>query len=64
LPRNCLLKRATEGRIEVKKRRGRIREQLPDNLKENRRKGALDRPDWRTRCGRGYGPVARPTTQE
>jgi hypothetical protein len=24
---------------------------------------ALDRTPWRTRCGRGYGPVARQTIE-
>jgi hypothetical protein len=49
-------------------RRGRRREQLLDDLKENRRywklkEEALDRPMWRTRFGRGYGPVVRQTTE-
>jgi hypothetical protein len=43
LPRNCILKHATEGRIEVKRRRGRRPEQLPDYLKENRRYRNLER---------------------
>jgi hypothetical protein len=69
--RNCLLKHVIEGklegRIEVTGRRGRRRKQLLDNLKETRRcwklkEEALDRTMWRTRFGRGYGPVVRQTT--
>jgi hypothetical protein len=65
---NCLLKHVIEGtlegRIEVTGRRGRRRKQLLDALKENRRywklkEEALDRTLWRTRFGRGYGPVVR-----
>jgi len=26
------------------------------------KEGALDRARWRTRSGRGYGPLVRPTT--
>jgi hypothetical protein len=49
-------------------RRGRRREQLPDDLKEKRRywklnEEGLDHPLWRTRFGRGYGPVVRQTTE-
>jgi hypothetical protein len=57
-----------EGRREMTGRgRGR-REQLLDNLKEKRRywklkEEALDRTLWRTRFGRGYGPVVRKTTE-
>jgi hypothetical protein len=44
-----------------------ICKQLLDNLKEARRRCKLkveiqDRTLWRTRLGRGYGPVARQTT--
>jgi hypothetical protein len=51
-----------EGRIEMKGGRGRRRKQLLDNLKEKRgywklKEEALDRNLWRTRLGRGYGPV-------
>jgi hypothetical protein len=72
LHRNCLLKHVTEGnlegRIEVTVRRGRRRKQLLDDLKENRgywklNEEALDLPLWRTRIGRGYGPVVRGTTE-
>jgi hypothetical protein len=42
--------------------------QLLDELKEKRRywrlkEEALDRTLWRTRFGRGYGPVVRQTTE-
>jgi hypothetical protein len=48
-------------------RRGRRRKQLLDDLKEKRRywklkEEALDRTLWRTRFGRGYGPVVRQAT--
>jgi hypothetical protein len=57
-----------EGRIEMTVRRGRRRKQLLDNLKEKKRywklqEEALDRTLWRTRFGRGYGPVVRQTTE-
>jgi hypothetical protein len=72
LRRNCLLKHVTggklEGRIEMTGRRGRIRKQLLDDLKEKKRywklkEEALDRTLWRTRFGRGYRPVVRQTTE-
>jgi hypothetical protein len=72
LRRNCLLKHVIEGtlegRIEMTGRRGRIRKQLLDDLKEKRRywklkEEALDRTLWRTRFGRGYGPVVRQTAE-
>jgi len=68
LRRNCLLKQVIEGkkegRIEVKRRLGRRRTQVLDDLKEKRGYGklkgqALDRTLWRTRPERGYGPVVR-----
>jgi hypothetical protein len=48
--------------------RGRRRRQLLDDLKEKKRywklkEEALDRTLWRTRSGRGYGPVVRQTTE-
>jgi hypothetical protein len=54
--------------IEMTGRRGRRRKQLLDDLKEERRywkwkEEALDRTPWRTRFGRGYGPVVRQTTE-
>jgi hypothetical protein len=72
LRRNCLLKHVIEGkiegRIEMTGRRGRRRKQLLDDLKEKTgylklKEEALDRTVWRTRFGRGYGPVIRPTTE-
>jgi hypothetical protein len=72
LRRNCLLKHVIEGklegRIEMTGRRGRRRKQLLDDLKEKRRyckfkEEALDRTLWRTRFGRGYGPVVRQTAE-
>jgi hypothetical protein len=49
-------------------RGGRRRKQLLDDLKEKRRywklnEEALDRTLWRTRFGRGYGPVVRQITE-
>jgi hypothetical protein len=68
LPRNCLLKYDIEGkidgRIEVTGRRRRWCKQLLGDLKGKRRywkmkAEALDRALWRTRFGRGCGPVVR-----
>jgi len=65
---NCLQKQVSEGRIdertELMGRRGRRRKQLLDDLNAKRgylkpKKEALVRPPWRTRFGRGYGPVVR-----
>jgi hypothetical protein len=44
-----------------------MRKHLLDDLKEKRiywklKEEALDRNLWRTRFGRGYGPVVRQTT--
>ena len=72
LRRNCLLQQVTEGKIkggiEVTGRRGRSRRKLMDDLKKRRRyshlkEEALDRTMWRTRFGRGFGPVLRQTTK-
>jgi hypothetical protein len=72
LCRNCLLKHIIEGkmkgRIEETGRHGRRCRQLLDDFKEMRRywklkEEALDRTVWRTRFGRGYGPVVRQTTE-
>jgi hypothetical protein len=57
-----------EGRIEIMGRRGRRCKQLLDDLKEKGRywklkEEALDSTMWRTRCGRGYGPVIRQATE-
>jgi hypothetical protein len=69
--RNCLLIHVVEGKIkestEGTGRRGRRRKKLLDDLKEKReywelKDEALDCTLWRTRCGRGYGPVPRQTT--
>jgi hypothetical protein len=59
LHRNCLLK---HGRIEVVGRQGRRRKQLLGDLQNTRgycklKEEALDRNRWRTRFGRGNGPV-------
>jgi hypothetical protein len=56
-----------EGWIEMMRRRRR-RKQLLDDHKEKRRywklkEEALDRTVWRTRFGRGYGPVVRQTAE-
>jgi hypothetical protein len=72
LRRNCLLKHVIKGKLEVRiemtRRRGRRHKQLLDDLKEKRRywklkEEALNRTLWRTRFGRGYGPVVRQTTE-
>jgi hypothetical protein len=71
LRRNCLLKHVVEGMIkgktEVMGRRGRTRKQQLDDLKETRilklKEEALDRTLWRTRFGRGSGPVLRRTAE-
>jgi hypothetical protein len=72
LRRNCLLKHVIEGkregRIEVAGRRGRRRKQPLDDLMEKRgycnlKEEALHRTLWRTRFGRGYGPLVRQTTE-
>jgi hypothetical protein len=72
LHRNCLLKHGIagkiEGGIEVMKRRERRRKQLLDDLKETRgywklKEETLDRTVWRSRCGRGYGPLVRQTVK-
>jgi hypothetical protein len=63
-----MIEEKLEGRIEITGRRGRRRKQLLDDLKEKRRywklkEEALDRAQWRTCFGRGYGPVVRQTTE-
>ena len=72
LRRNCLLKQVIEGKIkrviEVTGRRGRRRRKLLDDLKERKKyshlkEEALDRPLWRARFGRTFGPVVRQTTK-
>jgi hypothetical protein len=54
--------------LQMTGRRGRRHKQLLDDLKEKRRywklkEEALDRTQWRTRFGRGYGPVVRQTAE-
>ena len=60
--------KATEFSLEVTGRRGRRRGKLLDDLKERRgyshlKEEALDRTVWRTRFGRGFGPVVRETAE-
>jgi len=72
LRRDCLLQEVTEGkkngRIEVRRRRGRRCRKLLDDLKERRgyshlKEEALDRTVWGARFGRGFGPVVRQITE-
>jgi hypothetical protein len=58
------LEHGTEGKAEVMGRLGRRSRQLLDDLKDKRgrrklKKEALYCILWRTRFGRGYGPVVR-----
>ena len=68
LSRNCLLKQVIEGKIrgemEVRRRRGRRRKKLLDDLKDRRgyshlKEEALYRTMWRNRFRGGFGPVVR-----
>jgi hypothetical protein len=66
--RNTLLKKKIGRGMEVTRRRGKRRKQLQDDLKETRghsklKEEALDRTVWRTRFGRGCGPVVRQSTE-
>jgi hypothetical protein len=72
LCRNCLLQLVIEekikGGIEVIGRRGRRRRKLLDDLKERRgyshlKEEVLDCTMWRSRFGRGFGPVVRQTAK-
>jgi hypothetical protein len=72
LRRKFLLRQVIEGKIkggiEVRGRQGRRRRKLLDNLKERRgslhlKEKALGRTIWRSRFGRGFGPVVRQTTK-
>ena len=72
LSRNCLLKQVTKGKkkgeMEVKRRRGRRRKKLLDDLKDRRgysrlKEEALDRNMWRNHFGGGFGPVVRQNTE-
>jgi hypothetical protein len=52
----------------VRRRRGRIRRKLLDDLKERRgyshlKEEALDRTMWRARFGRGFGHHVRQTAE-
>jgi hypothetical protein len=66
--RRNFIDRKIDGRMEVTRRRGRTRQQLPDDLKEMRgywklKAEALYRTQWRTRFGRDYGLLVRQTTE-
>jgi hypothetical protein len=66
LRRNCLLEYVTGGTIKELRILRRRRTQLKDNLKEKRiyrnlKEQAFDSILWRTRLGRGYGPVTEQT---
>jgi hypothetical protein len=72
LRKNCFLKHIIkgkiEGRVEVMGRRGRIRKQVLDDLREMRRylklkEEALDRTLWITCFGREHEPIVRQTTE-
>jgi len=72
LSRNCPLKHVIEGeiegRIQVMGRRGRKHKLLLDELKGKKgcfkfKEEALDLILWRTRFGRGCGPVVKQTKQ-
>jgi hypothetical protein len=57
-----------QGRVEVTERRRRRRKGLLDDLKGKTgywkvKEKSLDRTVWRTRFGRGYGPVVRQATE-
>jgi hypothetical protein len=72
LRRKCFLRHIIEGkiegRVELKGNQGRRRKKLLDVLKENTghyklKEEALDPTMWRTRFGKGCGPVVRHTTK-
>ena len=72
LRRNCLLKQVMGGKIkgemEVRRRRGRRRKKLLDDLKDRRgyshlKEEALDRTMWRNHFGGSFGPVVRQNTE-
>jgi hypothetical protein len=65
---NTLMRGNTDGRIVVKGKRWRRSKQLVHDLKETKwwwklQEEVLDRALWRTRFGRGCGPVGRQTAQ-
>jgi hypothetical protein len=66
--RNHIIKEKTEEVMKVKERRGRRRKKLPDDLKEIKgcwklKEDTLDFTFWRSRFGKGYGPVVRQTKE-
>ena len=68
LRRNSLLNHVTKGKIYGVRIRKRRRDQVLDDLKENKRywnlkEEAVGRTVWRTRFGRSYRPVLRQTTE-
>jgi len=72
LRRNCLLKQVIKGNIkgevEVKRRRGRRRKKLLDDLKKRRgyshlKEEALECTMWRAGFGRDFGHVVRQTNK-
>jgi hypothetical protein len=68
LRRNSPLKHLFEGKIERMRRGGGRRKQLLGDFKENSlyknfTEEAPDCTPWRTRFGRGYGPIVLPTAQ-
>ena len=72
LRRNRLLKQVIEGKIkgemEVRRRRGRRRKKLLDDLKDRRgyshlKEEALDGTMWRNHFRGGFGPVVRQNTE-
>jgi hypothetical protein len=65
---NCFVRQVIEGKMEEEKRRGRRCKPILDGLSEESsswylKEKALDCAVWRTRFGRGYGPVARQTRE-
>ena len=72
LRRNCILKQVIEGKIkgdmEVRRRRGRRRKKLLDDLKDRRgyshlKEEALHRTMWRNLFRGGFGPIVRQNTE-
>jgi hypothetical protein len=63
-----LLNHVTKGKIDGMRLQKRRRDQVLDDLKENKRywnlkEEAVGRTVWRTRFRRSYGPVLRQTTE-
>jgi hypothetical protein len=68
LRRTCLIQRVIEGKIKWGERSDKKTRKLLDDLKKRRghsrlKEEAPDRPMWRARFGRGFGPVVRQTTK-